>query len=117
MLRLEPLDAGQGSTADADAAGEATPSPTYLVGLQQVRKFNKHDSPLDLVLIHLALWRLAPKRPVDLVMSWNEPIAQGAEAGQGVPEGDASAIGDASVRARFRQAASSLRIEDWGLFA
>lgn len=115
MLRIESL-AGQSSAQDARGGGE-TPSPTYLVGLQRVRKFNKHDSPLDLVLIHLALWRLAPKRPVDLVMSWNEPIAQGAEGEKTEQEGDASVIGAASVRENFRQAATSLRIEDWGLFA
>ncbi|PWN19326.1 Mog1p/PsbP-like protein [Microstroma glucosiphilum] len=112
VLRIESL----GGQSLSEEVTEGTPSPTYLTGLQRVRKFNKHDSPLDLVLIHLALWRLAPKRPVDLVMSWNEPLALGKEATE-QGHGDASAMGDASIRDKFKQAATSLRIEDWGLFA
>lgn len=94
--------------------------------MQTVRKFNKDDAPLDVVLIHVAVWRLAPTKDVDLVMSWNEPVAQAAAGGQ---EGQTSTTaaaatatggsvqGDDKVATAFQRAARTLSIADWGLFA
>lgn len=101
-----------------------TPAPTILKGTQTVRKFNKDDAPLDVVLIHVAVWRLAPTKDVDLVMSWNEPVAQAAGGQESQTSTAAAAAvtggsvpGDHKVATAFERAARTLSIADWGLFA
>ncbi|CAO1621507.1 unnamed protein product [Parajaminaea phylloscopi] len=95
--------------AEKGTGQEGTPRPVLLTGTQRVRKFNKPDSPLDTVLIHLALWRLQPTKNVDLIMSWNEPLPEAADEA-------APAIGDVAIAQAFREGARSLHIQDWGLF-
>ncbi|EPQ26965.1 uncharacterized protein PFL1_05600 [Pseudozyma flocculosa PF-1] len=84
-----------------------TPRPSLLVGTQVIKKFGKATEPDDLVRIRLALWRLEGKS-VDLVMSLNEPLPRGTAA---------EAAPSADLDAAFEQAAASLKIRDWSLFA
>ncbi|PWN31041.1 Mog1p/PsbP-like protein [Jaminaea rosea] len=104
ILTLQP------SPASASSSDSDPPSPSLLTGVQQVRKFAKPDQPLDNVLIHFALYRLAPRKDVDLVMSWNEPLKSSDGRTEETPRGDAN------VAEAFRRAAQSLKIVDWGLF-
>lgn len=113
------------STSNNNNNDSRTPAPTILKGTQTVRKFNKDDAPLDVVLIHVAVWRLAPTKDVDLVMSWNEPVAQAGAGGQESQTSTAAAAavtggpgtGDHKVATAFERAARTLSIADWGLFA
>ncbi|CAO1626644.1 unnamed protein product [Jaminaea pallidilutea] len=112
------------STSNNNNDDSRTPAPTILKGTQTVRKFNKDDAPLDVVLIHVAVWRLAPTKDVDLVMSWNEPVAQAGAGGQESQTSTAEAAatggsvpGDHKVATAFERAARTLSIADWGLFA
>lgn len=82
-----------------------TPAPILLIGEQIIQKFGKEKKPEDRVRIYLALWRLTPAKDVDLILSLNEPLSTSEE--------------QASSKANetFIQAAKTLRIKDWGLFA
>lgn len=102
-----------------------------------MKKFSSPDSPLDLVLIHVAVWRLAPRKNIDVVMTWNEPIvAQEGEQDKqqsqsqsqeevdriqrlisGQQSDHTSALGSTQVRDAFIKAVQTFQIQDWSLFA
>ncbi|CAO1639017.1 unnamed protein product [Sympodiomycopsis kandeliae] len=84
-----------------------TPSPIILKGKQSIHKFN-NDTQSDQVLIHVAIWRLSPRKQIDIVMSWNEPL---------VEEGQQVSQGDEKVEQAFQKAVKSFNIKDWSLFA
>ncbi|KAH9901178.1 Mog1p/PsbP-like protein [Cubamyces lactineus] len=85
----------------------ATPNPVILYGTQLVQKFNSQTT--DEVRILLALYRV-PHKNVDLVMTMNVPMT--SADGGAVSEDDWG-----SARGIFDEAARSLRIVDYGLFA
>lgn len=93
-----------------------TPAPLLLVGHQTVKKFGQGTGSGDRVRIYLALWRFTPAKDVDLIMSLNEPLASDALVNA---EQDARIEGSLSANAQeaFMKAASSLKVQDWGLFA
>ena len=87
-----------------------------MVGHQIVKKFGQGTGAGDRVRIYLALWRFTPAKDVDLILTLNEPLASDALANAQ----QASAIeGSLSAKAQetFMRAASSLKVQDWGLFA
>lgn len=83
------------------------------------------------MLIHVAVWRLSPRKNIDVVMSWNEPVVEGdKDKGQTAEEvqeiqrkfdgGDDStgaSLGSPLVREAFQRAVESFTIRDWSLFA
>lgn len=108
------------SSSSNFASGPSTPAPILLRGLQRISKFNKEDSPVDTVLIHVAVWRLTPEKDVDLVFTMNEPlpVREGERiAAEGVwKEAKGIQVGEAKIRGLFERAAKQLVIRDWGLF-
>lgn len=89
----------------AYTAGEdQPPPPAILTGVQQARRGEGEST----VRVHLALWRLSPRKNTDLVMSWTEPVQ--APSGAGAEE---EAPGDPAVSRAFVTAATTLRIADW----
>ncbi|KAF9451195.1 Mog1p/PsbP-like protein [Macrolepiota fuliginosa MF-IS2] len=87
--------------------GDATPSAIVLHGIQYVKKFNHHES--DTVNILMALYRVRHKN-VDLAVTLNIPV--NLETGGEVTEADAG-----EVTKDFKELVTSLRIEDFELFA
>lgn len=87
-----------------------TPSPLLLVGEQRVKKFGKVEAKEDRVRVWLALWRVSPKKNADLVLSINEPLDEDEIA-------SAELSSNQNTQELFMNAASSLKINDWSLFA
>lgn len=105
-----------------------TPAATFLSGVQHVRKTGTGKA-LDEVGLCLALWRLGPYKPYDLLLSLNvprphrplpddsaaeprpDPHQADHEAGVVSPEREKTYVEN------FKHTAASLQIHDWGLFA
>ncbi|KDN37019.1 Mog1p/PsbP-like protein [Tilletiaria anomala UBC 951] len=104
---------------------ERTPSPWLVSGLQVVPKYGRTTDPPHCVRIHLAVWRLRPKKDVDLVLSFNipQPQPQPTAAGETAANAGSEMVSehvsrDEAILAEvFRKAASTLTIEDWNLFS
>jgi hypothetical protein len=88
-------------------SSESTPPPSILYGTQHVAKFNR-PTP-DEVRIFLAVYRL-PSKPIDLVLTFNVPVAS---------QDDDGVVGEAGLLAaktQFEAAVKSLKIIDFDLF-
>jgi hypothetical protein len=83
------------------------PSFIILYGRQGVKKFNR--TSVDDVQIFLALYRLEEKG-VDIVLSYNFPM----NAGDGVVRTEEQC---SAAKETFLSIASSLRVDDFSLFA
>jgi hypothetical protein len=77
------------------------PSPTLLHGVQRIAKYNLPESEADTVDIYQALWRI-PDKNADLVLTANAPRGKTRDEQEG--------------ERVWREAATSLRVVDLGLF-
>jgi hypothetical protein len=78
------------------------PAPSLVHGLQRIAKYNLSETEADDVDVYLALWRI-PHRNSDLVLSVNAPRGKTRDAQEG--------------ERVWREAATSLKIVNMGLFA
>ncbi|CAG8540100.1 28019_t:CDS:2 [Dentiscutata erythropus] len=98
--------------SNEDAVSSDTPK-YFLVGQQQISKFNERDpSARNLVTILMALFRF-PNIQTDIVVTWNIPVIIGATSSSRLiaQEGDVN-----EGYQEFKNILASFEIKDWGLF-
>jgi len=103
---LPPQNTSQGPSPPAQ------PACYSLIGTQTVPKFNKRAQQADTVRILVAVWRVDAKNS-DIVLSVNVPVVTGSDS-------NARGVGQPGMewaQEVWEQAKSTLKIEDWDLFA
>jgi hypothetical protein len=94
----------------APSRGGSLPAPLCLVGEQALVKYGRAHGTPECVRVWLAVYRLAPAANIDVVLSVNEPLGETALRGtQGMEASKAKEV--------FEEAARSLKIHDWAVFA